>query len=111
MQYILMCVLFVDHMMIRNNPDDIQKADVLTLLHTIGIDIKRHIDINLLENRSRFLNKSGLGIADAMHLAHAEQVNARFVTCDDKIVKKYRMMSNIIWCGTPLEFCEKEGLL
>jgi predicted nucleic acid-binding protein len=51
-----------------------------------------------------------MGIADAAHLAFAEQSRAEFVTVDDRLVKKCHRVELAVWCGTPLAYCDKEGL-
>lgn len=48
------------------------------------------INDNILE-RSMEIEKNSIEGLDALHLACAEELNVdRFISCDDKIVKKYR---------------------
>lgn len=54
--------------------------------------------------------KLGFGVADAAHIAFAEQLNAQFITCDDKLIKKSIKYKISVWCGNPVTFCEKENL-
>jgi hypothetical protein len=96
---------------IQDNPDEIIRADLMTLLGNIGKDAGPSINPDVLEERGRSLISHGMGVADAFHVAHAEQLQAAFVTCDDRLLKKYRSIGKKVWCGTPVEFCEKEGLL
>lgn len=96
---------------IGGNPDEIVRTDVITLLYGIGKNIKSIINPDVLEKRGRILIAAGFGAGDAFHIAHAEQVRAAFITCDDRLLRKYRAVGNEIWCGTPVEFCEKEGLV
>ena len=96
---------------IRDNPDEIIRADLMTLLNSIGKDSASSINPAMLEKRGRILISHGMGVADAFHVAHAEQLQAAFITCDDRLLKKYRSIDKKVWCGTPVEFCEKEGLL
>ena len=99
------------HMLeIAVNPDEIMRSDMTTLLYTIGKNAKQSIKSDILEKRGRSLIGAGFGAGDAFHIAHAEQVNAHFISCDDRLIKKYRFQYKGIWCGTPVEFCEKEGL-
>jgi predicted nucleic acid-binding protein len=51
-----------------------------------------------------------IGLADAAHLAIAEQSGADFVTVDDRLVKQAQRASPTIWIGTPPQYCEKEKL-
>jgi predicted nucleic acid-binding protein len=37
--------------------------------------------------KKKFVN-SGFGIADAAHVAFAEQEDALFISCDDRLIKK-----------------------
>lgn len=60
--------------------------------------------------RTLELRQQSLGIADAAHLALAEQSLAEFVTVDDRLIKRYNRNQSRIWCGTPVAFCEKEDL-
>jgi len=63
-----------------------------------------------LRDRADFLVRRGVGVADAAHLAFAEAGSSYFVTCDDRLLRKCRLLRSLVWCGTPLEFCVKEGL-
>ena len=63
-----------------------------------------------LEKRGREFRKAGLGIADAFHLAYAEELGAYFITCDDDLLKKARKCKLRVWLGTPIEFCQKENI-
>ncbi|MBD3344897.1 MAG: hypothetical protein GF401_07530 [Chitinivibrionales bacterium] len=96
---------------ISSNPDEIVKSDLLTLLYGVGKNVKSIIKPDMLEKRGRELFAAGLGVGDAFHVAHAEQARAVFITCDDRLLRKYRAIKSEIWCGTPVEFCKKEGLI
>ena len=50
----------------------------------------------------------GFGIADAAHVAFAEQLAEVFITCDDKLLKRCRQTSLRIDASNPLEFIAKE---
>lgn len=56
------------------------------------------------------LTLKGFGTADAVHTAFAEALNASFITCDDKLIRKCRKLTIDTWCGTPVEFCEEEKI-
>ena len=52
----------------------------------------------------------GFGVADAAHVAFAEQSGALFISCDNKLVKKCQNNRINVWCGNPVAFCEMEEL-
>lgn len=85
-----------------------EKAELNMMLTNMG----RHIVPDLPKTRERAdeLVECGLGVADAAHVAFAEQVGATFVSCDDKLIKKCVKCDMKIWVGTPIAFCEKENL-
>lgn len=67
-------------------------------------------DLPLIRQRAEQLAGSGLGVADAAHLAFAEAALADFVSVDDRLLKQCRRIKAMIWCGTPLAYCDKEDL-
>ena len=67
-------------------------------------------DFRAAQQRAERLTAQGMGIADAAHLAFAEQSQAEFVTVDDRLLKICRRVKSAVWCGTPLAYCDKEGL-
>ena len=70
------------------------------------------IDADLFAARKRTedLISKGFGVADAAHVAFAEQAAASFITCDDKLIKKCLKCDISVWIGSPIAFCEKENL-
>jgi len=70
------------------------------------------IIVNLKKTRIRaeYLVNSGFGVADAAHVAFAEQIEAPFISCDDRLIKKCLNHKISVWCGNPVAFCEKEML-
>jgi hypothetical protein len=60
--------------------------------------------------RAEYLVDAGLGVADAAHIAYAEQADAVFISCDDKLIKKYNSLGVAIWATSPVMFCDKEGI-
>ncbi len=61
--------------------------------------------------RSKELINKGLGVADAIHIAFAEQAADSFITCDDKLPKKstkIKLNTNVL---NPVQFCLNEGLI
>ena len=60
--------------------------------------------------RAEELVKTGFGVADAAHVAFAEEAGAQFISCDDSLIKKCRNHDIKVWCSDPVAFCVKEGL-
>ena len=52
----------------------------------------------------------GFGIADAAHVAFAEQLAELFITCDDKLLKKCKQTVLRIPAMNPLEFISQENI-
>jgi len=57
-----------------------------------------------------YLFTFNFGIADAVHLAFAEQLSDYFITCDDKLIKRSRRTKLDLEVFNPVEFCMKEEL-
>jgi predicted nucleic acid-binding protein len=68
------------------------------------------VDLMLARKRAELFSAQGIGVADAAHLAFAEQARADFVTVDDRFLKKTKRFMLPIWTGSPLAYCEKENL-
>ena len=85
-----------------------ERNELLLLLKEIGTPLS--FDLLVARQRASELVARGLGVADAAHLAFAEQALAAFVTVDDRLLRKYRQLKPPIWCGTPQSYCEKEDL-
>jgi predicted nucleic acid-binding protein len=69
-------------------------------------------ECNLIQARHRaeILIDIGFGIADAAHVAFAEQLAEFFITCDDKLLKRCAQTELCIAAMSPLEFIAKEEL-
>jgi len=85
-----------------------ERIDLQERLRTMGKPIKTDLDIT--RKRADELCELNFGIADAAHVAFAEQGDAEFISCDDSLIKKCLRHNVKIWCGNPVAFCEKEGL-
>jgi len=85
-----------------------ERIELETLLNHIGV----MIDADMIASRKRTqdLVSKRFGLADAAHVAFAEQAGASFITCDDKLVKKCLTSDIKVWTGSPIAFCEKENL-
>ena len=67
-------------------------------------------DLERARTRAEHLTGMGLGLADAAHLAFAEQSKADFVTCDLRLLAQIRHIQTDIWCGSPIAYVEMEEL-
>ena len=85
-----------------------ERIELQAILEILGEPIKA----NLIKVRERAeeLLKLNFGIADAAHVAFAEHATAEFITCDDILIKKCLNHRIAVWSGSPVSFCEKEGL-
>lgn len=89
-------------------PDAFERVELQTVLESLGTPIK--VDMSKTRKRAEELINSGFGIADAAHVAFAEQSVAQFISCDDKLIRKCLTHKIKVWCGNPVVFCEKERL-
>lgn len=88
--------------------DDHERVELLYLLEKISL--QKAVEDRAIRRRAEWLFEKGLGPADAAHLACAEAFQANFISCDDKLIKKYTKLNPIIWAGNPIAFCDKEDL-
>ena len=88
--------------------DSVERIKLQTILSEMGERIKS--DPPGIRNRAEELIQLGFGVADAAHLSFAEFYGAEFISCDDRLIKKSMSHKIAVWCGSPLAFCEKEGL-
>lgn len=88
--------------------DAFERIELRTILEKLGEPIK--VNLDKTRERAEKLVKSGFGIADAAHVAFAEQADAQFISCDDSLIKKCLNHNIKVWCGNPVAFCEKEDL-
>ena len=68
------------------------------------------VNSSTVRERAEELYCLKLGVADAAHVAFAEQCGAEFISCDDSLIKKCLRHGIKTWCGNPVAFCEKEKL-
>lgn len=93
---------------IKAIPDIFERIELQTLLDKLGEPAK--VDLIKARIRAEELVDLGFGVADAAHVAFAEQTGASFISCDDKLVKKCLNHKTNVWCGNPVTFCEMEDL-
>jgi len=88
--------------------DEIEKNRLMALFEELGT----RADIDLLRARQRAegLVNWGFGIADAAHVAFAEECGAKFITCDDRLIKKCKKHDISVWCDNPIMFCLTEKI-
>jgi predicted nucleic acid-binding protein len=103
-----MLVSPVHHREIEAIEDAVERIELQQLLASLGKPM--NVDKLKTSARAEQLIRSGIGIADAAHLAFAEQSGASFISSDDRLLKKCARMVTSIWCGNPVAFCEKEEL-
>lgn len=88
--------------------DSVERIELQTLLEEYGKPVKA--SKATARKKAEELVKAGFGVADAAHVAFAEQAGAPFISCDDALVKKCMRHGIKVWCGNPVAFCEEEGL-
>jgi predicted nucleic acid-binding protein len=93
---------------IRSISDLAEREHLQSLLKVSGAHVV--FDLSSARRRAEELIHKGVGIADAAHLAFAEQAQADFITCDDRLIRQCHRVGIRIWCGTPIAFCERENL-
>ena len=81
---------------------------VIEILKTYGVQSKFNKTEAL--DRANELTANNFGIADAAHLAIAEQISDCFISCDDKLIKKYKKLQTVIHAVNPIQFCLEENL-
>lgn len=85
-----------------------ERIELQAMLENSGQPIKT--DLQITRKRTEQLITFGMGVADAAHVAFAEEVGAAFLSCDDKLIKKCLRCNLKVWAGNPIAFCEKEDL-
>jgi predicted nucleic acid-binding protein len=89
--------------------DELAEQEHLTaLLRQSGQRVE--FDPKRTRRRAEQLSSVGLGPADAAHLAFAEEAQASFITCDDRLLRQCKRARPTVWVGTPMSFCDKEDL-
>lgn len=88
--------------------DRAERAQLQTILRSDSSGFK--FDLRGARARAEALVEQGVGVADAAHLALAEQAECDFVTCDDRLIRLCKRIVTKCWFGTPIAYCEKENL-
>ncbi len=85
-----------------------ERSQLLFLLNQLGTPFE--FDLASTRSQANQLVNAGFGVADAAHVAFAQQANADFISVDDKLLRNCNRFGVAIWTGFPMAFCEKEGL-
>jgi len=85
-----------------------ERRQLELMLEQIGV--RPTLDLARARQRAEALVAQNVGVADAAHLAFAEQASADFVTCDDRLLHQCRRIGLKVWFGTPPTYCDKENL-
>lgn len=63
-----------------------------------------------IRRQAEILEREGFTALDALHIACAEAANCDYlITCDDRLVKRYRRQGHVLRVCTPMEFVELEA--
>lgn len=89
-------------------PDPIERIKLQAILEQYGEPIQ--VNLSAARQRAEELVTLGFGVADAAHIALAEMSKAKFITCDDKLLRKCVRNKIKVWCGSPVLFCLTEDL-
>jgi predicted nucleic acid-binding protein len=101
-----MMVSPVHYKEIESIEDIKERIQVIQLLNLYGKTPK--YDSGTARNRAIELIECKFGIADAVHLAFAEQSADYFITCDDKLIRRSKKVEIKIKVINPIEFCIRE---
>ena len=89
------------------NPDGVARNWVARCIALA--DGNQHVDIRIRE-RAEELEQEGFRALDALHVACAEAAGCdTFVTCDDRLIKRYRRKRGVLTVCSPVEFVEMEA--
>lgn len=89
-------------------PDSEEREQLMELIYQFGHAPAWDFASARLTAESLVTRK--FGVADAAHIAFAEQARADFVSVDDRLLKNCHRTAIRIWCGSPVAYCEKEQL-
>lgn len=105
---ILLIVSPMHDVEIEATADREERSQLMFLLQQLGT--RPTCNLQAVQRRAERVTARGMGIADAAHLAFVEQSQTEFVTVDDRLLRICRRVEPAVWCGTPLAYCDKEGL-
>lgn len=85
-----------------------ERVEIQALLKNYGV-IPVY-DLTKVRNRAEYLYSSKFGVADAAHIAFAEQSSDYFISCDDKLLQKSKRIKINVLTANPVNFCIKEDI-
>lgn len=85
-----------------------KRVEIQALLNQGNTQIPYNVD--KARQRANELYALKFGVVDAAHLAYAEQIADVFITCDDRLLKKYKKISSSLVAMNPIEFIILEDL-
>jgi hypothetical protein len=84
-----------------------ERMEVRALLQRLELPLIEY-DQDQARARATALHTAGMGVADAAHVAFAEQMADCFITCDDNLLKRCRRIGLSIAAMNPIEFVANE---
>jgi len=106
--YLTLAISPVHFAEINAIPDTLERLELLSIVERCGVLLD--VDKAMARRRADKLSVWGFGPADAAHVAFAEAGNAKFISCDDKLLKRCAKYAITIWYGSPALFCTEEDL-
>lgn len=92
------------------NPNRDQRDFLQCLLDTFAATAP--VDVQELSERTQLFRAVGASRFDAVHVAYAQLCHVDFVTCDDRLLRLLERSPGADWyCGNPVDYCRKVGLL
>ncbi|MCX7004210.1 MAG: hypothetical protein NTV22_13195 [bacterium] len=88
--------------------DLVERTHLQTVLLLWGT--RGALDAHVAHERAEELCRHGLGVADAAHIACAEQAADIFLSCDDRLLRQCARTGVTVEYMNPVEFCIKENL-
>lgn len=88
--------------------DLVERQHLLSTLQQVGC--MTAVDLWQTRERAEELIRQGLGPADSAHIAFAEATGARFITCDDRLLRQCGRIRPRIEASAPAAFCAEENL-
>ncbi len=85
-----------------------EQIELTLLLNQYGVEA--NCDTAKARLRAQQLVALKFGIADAAHVAYAEQTAEVFISCDDKLLKRCRRHQVQVPALNPVDFCMQEDL-
>lgn len=85
-----------------------ERVEIIALIKNYGV-IPVY-DLIKARNRAEYLYSSKFGVADAAHIAFAEQASDYFISCDGILLKKSKRIKTNVITINPVNFCIREDL-